>query len=138
VEWMKSGYICPQIYQEDRHALDGNGAITDNHSVPTKKRRLDPESEFKDHASRAVLKKIDPLINMFFRHSSFQAKGLLFDQLGSVLCENASPFVDVNKCFPRGVITEIELKHPLVGSTAAADNEQMNKKLVSKAEDSWK
>jgi hypothetical protein len=36
------------------------------------------------------------------------------------------------------VITEIELTHPLVGSTAAADNDQMNKKLVSKAEYSWK
>jgi hypothetical protein len=63
---------------------------------------------------------------------------MFFDQLGCILCENASPFVDVNRCFARGVITEIELTHPLVGSTAAADNDQMNRKLVSKAEDSWK
>ena len=137
-EWMKSGYIRPEIYQEVRHELDGNGASTEYPSVRTKKRRLDPESEFRDHVSRAVLKKIYPLINMFFRHSRFQAKRLFFDQLGCLLCENASPFVDVNKCFPRGIITEIELTHPLVGSTAAADNDQMNKKLVSKAEDSWK
>jgi hypothetical protein len=33
---------------------------------------------------------------------------------------------------------EIELTHTPVGSTAAADNDQMNKKLVSKAKDSWK
>ena len=33
---------------------------------------------------------------------------------------------------------EIELTHPLVGSTAAADNDQINKNLVSNAEDSWK
>ena len=118
--------------------MEGNGASTEYPSVRTKKRRLDPESEFRDHVSRAVLKKIYPLINMFFRHSRFQAKRLFFDQLGCLLCENASPFVDVNKCFPRGIITEIELTHPLVGSTAAADNDQMNKKLVSKAEDSWK
>jgi hypothetical protein len=137
-EWMKSGYIRPEIYQEVRHELDGNGDITDKTSVRTKKRRIDPESEFRDHVSRAVLKKIYPLINMFFRHSRFQAKRIFFDQLGCILCENASPFVDVNRCFPRGAITEIELTHPLVGSTAAADNDQMNKKLVSKAEDSWK
>ena len=135
-EWMKSGYIRPEIYQEVRHELDGNGASTEYPSVRTKKRRLDPESEFRDHVSRAVLKKIYPLINMFFRHSRFQAKRLFFDQLGCLLCENASPFVDVNKCFPRGIITEIELTHPLVGSTAAADNDQMNKKLLSKAVDS--
>ena len=75
---------------------------------------------------------------MFFRQSRFQAKRMFFDQLRCILCENASPFVDVNRCFPSGVITEIELTYPLVGSTAAADNDQMNKKLVSKAEDSWK
>ena len=75
---------------------------------------------------------------MFFRHSRFQAKRMFFDQLGCILCENASPFVDVNRCFPRGVITEIELTHPLVGSTAAEDDDQMNKKLVSKADNSWK
>jgi uncharacterized protein YeaO (DUF488 family) len=62
---------------------------------------------------------------------------MFFDQLGCILCENASPFVDVNRCFPRG-ITEVELTHPVVCSNAAADNDQMNKKLVSKAEYSWK
>jgi hypothetical protein len=75
---------------------------------------------------------------MFFRQSRFQAKRLFFDQLGCLLCENATPLVDVNMCFPRGVITEIELTHPLLGSTAAADDDQMNKRIVSKAEDSWK
>ena len=67
---------------------------------------------------------------MFFRHSRFQAKRLFFDQLGCLLCENTSPFVDFNQCFPRGITTEIELTHPLVGSTAVAENYQMNKKLV--------
>jgi hypothetical protein len=33
---------------------------------------------------------------------------------------------------------EIELTHPLVGSTAAAGNDQMNNNLVSKAKNSWK
>jgi hypothetical protein len=61
---------------------------------------------------------------------------MFFDQLGYILCENESPFVDVNRCFSRGAITEIT--HPLVGSNAAADNDQMNKKLVSKAENGWK
>jgi hypothetical protein len=137
-EWMKSGYIRPEIYQEFRHEFDENGTTTDYLSVRTKKRRLDPESEYRDHLSRSVLKKIYPLINMLFRHSRFQAKRLFFDQLGCLLFENATPFVDVNKCFPRGVITEIELTRPLVGSTAAVDNDQINKKLVSKEEDSWK
>jgi hypothetical protein len=38
----------------------------------------------------------------------------------------------------RGSIAEIELTHPVVGSTAAADNDQKNKELVSHAEYSWK
>jgi hypothetical protein len=42
---MKSGFIRPEIYQEVRHKLDGNGAITDNRSASKKKKRLDPESE---------------------------------------------------------------------------------------------
>jgi hypothetical protein len=120
-EWMKSGYIRPEIYQNVRHELDGNGASTEYPSVRTKKRRLDPESEFRDHVSRAVLKKIYPLINMFFRHSRFQAKTLFLYQLGCLLCENAIPFVDINKCFPRSSITKKELTYPLVGSTTAAD-----------------
>jgi hypothetical protein len=118
--------------------LDGNGAIRENSSVRTKKRRLDLEYEFREHFSSAVLKKIYPLIKMFFRHSRFQAKIMFFDQLGCPLCENASLFVDVKECLPRAVITETELTHPSVGLTAAEDNNQMNKKLVSKAEDSWK
>jgi hypothetical protein len=75
---------------------------------------------------------------MFFRHTRFHAKRLFFDQLGCILCENTTPSVDINKCFPRDVITEIELTHPLVGSTAAEDDDQMNKKLVSKADNSWR
>jgi hypothetical protein len=59
-ERMKSAYIPPEIYQEVRQELDGNGDITDTTSVRTKKRRIDPESEFKDHVSRAVLKNISP------------------------------------------------------------------------------
>jgi hypothetical protein len=137
-EWMKSGYIRPEIYEEVRHELDGNGGTTEYPSVRTKKRRLDPESEFRDHVSRALLKKIYPLINMFFRHGRFQAKRLFFDHLGCLLCENARPYVELNECTPRGSIAEIELTHPLVGSNAAADDDQKNKKLVSQAEDSWK
>jgi hypothetical protein len=75
---------------------------------------------------------------MFFCHSRFQAKRLFSDQLGCFLCENASLFVDGNDCFPWGVTTEIELTRPLVVSTAAGDNDQMNKKLVYKAKDCWK
>jgi hypothetical protein len=45
---------------------------------------------------------------------------------------NATPFVDVNKCFPRDTITEIELTHPLVGSTAAADDDQMKRSFYQK------
>jgi hypothetical protein len=118
--------------------LDGNGANTEYPSVRTKKRRLDPEFEFRDHVSRALLKKIYPLINTFFQHARFQAKRLFFEQLGCLLCENASPYVDLNECPARGNITEIELTHPLVGSTAAANNDQKNKELVSHAEYSWK
>jgi hypothetical protein len=33
---------------------------------------------------------------MFFPHSRFQANRLFFDQLGCLLCENASPFVVEN------------------------------------------
>jgi hypothetical protein len=75
---------------------------------------------------------------MFIRHSRFQAKRLFFDQLGCILCDNASPYIDVNKCSPRGSITEIELTHPLVAYTEAEDNDQMNKNLVYHAEESWK
>lgn len=137
-DWMKSGYIRPEIYEQVRHELDGNGATTEYPSARTKKRRLDPEFEFRDHVSRALLKKIYPLINTFFRHARFQAKRLFFEQLGCLLCENASPYVDLNECPPRGSIAEIELTHPLVGSTAAANNDQKNKELVSHAADSWK
>ena len=73
-EWMKSSYIRPEIYREVRLELDLNGASTEYTSVRTKKRRLDPESEIRDHVSRAVLNKFYPLINMFFRHSRFQSK----------------------------------------------------------------
>jgi hypothetical protein len=135
---MKSGCTRLEIYKEVRHELEGNGAIKDKPSVQPKKRRLDPESEFRYHVSRAVLKEIYPLISTFFRHSMFPAERLFFDQPGCLLCENASPFIDVNRCFSRGVITEIEITHPLVGSTAAADKDQMNKNLVSKAENSRK
>jgi hypothetical protein len=86
-EWIKSGYIRPEIYQEFRHEFDGNGTITNYLYVGTKNRRLDPESEYRDHLSRSVLKKSYPLINMFFRHSRLQAKRLFFDQLGCLLCE---------------------------------------------------
>jgi hypothetical protein len=82
---MKSGYIRPEIYQEVLHELDVNGDITDKTSVRTRKRRLDSESEFRDHVSRAMLKKIYPLINMIFRHSRFQAKRMFFEQLGCIL-----------------------------------------------------
>jgi hypothetical protein len=132
----ESGYIRPEIYQEFCHELDGNVTTTDYPSVRTNNRRLDPESDFRYHVSMSLLKKINPFINMFFWHSSFQAKRLLFDQLGCLLCDNARPFVDINNCFSRGVITEIELTHPLVDSTAAADNDYMNKNLVTKAENS--
>jgi hypothetical protein len=65
-EWMESGYIRPEIHQGVRHELDGNGDITDKTSVRTKKRRLDPESDFRDHLSRTVLKKSYPLISISF------------------------------------------------------------------------
>jgi hypothetical protein len=99
---MKSGYIRPEIYEQVRHELNGNGATTEYPSVRMKKRRLDPEFEFRDHMSRALLKKNYPLINTFVRHAGFQAKRLIFDRLGCLVCENESPCVDFDEC-PLGV-----------------------------------
>jgi hypothetical protein len=54
-EWMKSGYIRPEIYEEVRRELDGFDSTAEEGAGRLKRRTLAPESEFKYHVSRALV-----------------------------------------------------------------------------------
>jgi hypothetical protein len=81
-EWMRSGYVRPEIYKEVRKELDGNDATTERSTRPSKKRRLDAESEFRDNVSRPLLKSVYQIINIFFRQARFNAKKVFFATAG--------------------------------------------------------
>jgi hypothetical protein len=44
-EWMRSGYVRLEIYEEVRKELDGNDAKTERSTRRSKNRRLDAEAE---------------------------------------------------------------------------------------------
>jgi hypothetical protein len=75
---MKSGYVRPELYKEVHKELDGNDTTTERSKRRSKKRRLDAELEFRDNASRALLKSVYQIMNTFFRQARFNAKKVFF------------------------------------------------------------
>jgi hypothetical protein len=137
-DWMQGGYIRSEIYDEMRRGFDGGEAVKECTPSLAKKRKLDPEAEFRDEVSRAVLKKVYPLINSLCRQVRFQVKKVFFDHIGCIICENAKPRLDFEEVCPLQNIKEVELTYPRNPGADAGDDDKMNSKLLADGTSGWK
>jgi hypothetical protein len=107
-EWMKSGYVRPEIYEEVRRELDGFDLTAEKGAGMLKRRKLAPESEFKDQVSRALVKTIYQKIHGFFRTGRDQGKRLLFQQIGFLICDETQVKVEMENSSTLSVITDVD------------------------------
>jgi hypothetical protein len=138
-EWMRRGYVRPEIYEEVRKELDGNDATIEKSARRSKKRRLDADADFRDNVSRALLKSVYQIMNTFFRHARFNAKKVFFEQLGCLLCVNAQPKAELTEARDTvDSITDVPLTHPLPGAAISTRDEETNMTLFQELDDSRK
>jgi hypothetical protein len=138
-EWMRSGYVRPEICEEIRKKLDGNDATTERSTRLSKKRRLDAETEFRDNVSRALLKSVYQIMNNFFRQARFNAKKVFFEQLGCRLCVNAQPKAELTEYLDAlDSIKDVPLTHPLPDATTWTRDEENNMTLFQELDENQK
>jgi hypothetical protein len=82
-EWMKSGYVRPEIYEEVRRELDGFDLTAEKGAGMLKRRKLAPESEFKDHVSGRLSRRSIKRYTVSSEPEGTKASGCFFSKLGS-------------------------------------------------------
>jgi hypothetical protein len=99
-----------------------------------KRRKLAPESEFKDQVSRALVKTIYQKIHGFFRTGRDQAKQLFFQQIWFITCDETRLKVEIENSSTLSVITDVDQTHPLSAASKSPDDEEKNAVLISNFE----
>ena len=125
-EWMKSGYVRPEIYEEVRRELDGFDSTAGKVAGRFKKRKLAPESEFKDQVSRALVKTIYQKIHGFFRSGRDQAKRLFFQQIGFITCDETQAKVEIEGNCTLDTIMDVDRTHPLSAACKSPNDDEKN------------
>jgi hypothetical protein len=133
-EWMTSGYVRPEIYEEVRREIDGFNSTAEKGAGRLKRRKLAPESEFKDQVSRALVKAIYQKIHSFFRTGRDQGKRLLFQQIGFITCDETQVKVEIENSSTLSVITDVDQTHPLTAASKSPDDDEKNAVLISNFE----
>jgi hypothetical protein len=75
--------------------LDGFDSTAEKFAGRLKRRKLAPESEFKDQVFRALVKTIYKTIHGFFRTGRDQAKWLFFQQIVFITCDETRLKVEI-------------------------------------------
>jgi hypothetical protein len=133
-EWMKSGYVRPEIYEEVRREIDGFYSTAEKGAGRLKRRKLAPESEFKDQVSRALVKTIYQKIHGFFRTGRDQGKRLFFQKIGFITCDETRVKVEIENSSTFSVNTDVDQTHPLSAASKSPDDDEKNAVLLSNFE----
>jgi hypothetical protein len=96
-----------------------------------KRRKLAPESEFKDQVSRAHVKTIYQKIHGFFQTGSDQGKRLFNQRIGFITCNETRVKVEIEDSSTLSVITDVDQTHPLSAAIKSPDGDEKNAVLIS-------
>jgi hypothetical protein len=118
-EWMKSGYVRPEIYEEVRRELDGFDSTAEKGAGRLNRRKLPSESEFKNQVFRALVKAIYDKIDGFFRTGRDQYKRLFFQQIGFITCDETRVKVEIENSSTLSVIIPTWIKPTLFQQQAS-------------------